>query len=841
MIMKKYMLWLLMCLFTGSISFSQPVLGTANTPGHSIRSPYHGERPRINDLIHTDIHIRPRFSRHTVEGNTLIRLRPHFYPVDSLVLDAKSMKIHSLKVQGQQAPYHYDGRQIHIRLPRRFYRHETYEVEIAYTAYPDSVPKQPGTVITDNRGFYFIDEKPGIYPAQFWTQGEPESNSVWFPTIDSPNQKSTEKLSITLPAAWISLSNGTKISSTNHPDGTRTDVWEQDKPHAPYLFFVAGGPFVQVRDSLGRLPVNYYVEKKYAPVARQIFGKTPEMIAFYSRLTGVPYPWDKYSQIVTRKFVSGAMENTTAVNHSDMAYQDAAALIDENHWEDVIAHELFHHWFGDYVTAESWAQIAMNESFADYGEALWEEHDEGPDMRDYKVEQDWKAYLMMPGNYRKPLVRYHYRRPDDVFDGVSYQKGGVILHFLRHMVGDSAFFAGLRRYLTTNAYATAEADRLRLAMEEVSGQDLKPFFDSWFYGSGHPRFDIHYAYHDHANGGKVEVIITQHGTKTWSFPLDIDVYEGTHVSRHHVRVTDSVQHFSFPYRRRPSLVNVDAGHVVPSVTSDHRADSTYYFQYFHAPGYPNRNMGLNKAIAHQQDKTAFSVVAAALDDPFYILRIRAIDAIDPKSPYFNKRIEKKLVHLARYDRRTLVQAAALRKLDALGRRRYVPLFAELVHSPSKAVSETAFYALMHHDPRRTLRLIEQLSPGEKQKLGLPIAAFYVSRKTPGKETFVASQLFNNIFDLMGRSYNARTTTQAIEWITKGDNVEANRILADKLLKLAGKYDMTGFKNMVKMMFRSFIRNQSANTGPHHDQIISIYRQALESLSQSSGEKTPAKG
>jgi len=835
--MKKYIL------FFGLFFLLFPTLSAQITLGglparHSSRPlPYRGERPRINDLVHTDIAIRPRFDTRTVDGRVLITLRPHFYSVDSLTLDAKSMKIHSLSVEGRQAKYRYDGRQIKIRLPRTFRRNETYRVSIRYTAYPDSVPSEPGQAITDNRGFYFINEKPGRYPAQFWTQGEPESNSVWFPTIDSPNQKSTEKLSVTVPDGWVTLSNGIKIAEHPNPDGTRTHVWSQDKPHAPYLFFVAGGPFAVVRDSLGSMPVNYYVEKKYVPVARQIFGKTPRMIRYYEKITGIPFPWDKFSQIVTRKFVSGAMENTTAVNHSEMAYQDADQLIDDNRWEDVIAHELFHQWFGDYVTAESWSQIAMNESFADYGEALWEEYDEGPDKRDYKLEQDLKTYLMMPGAASKPLVRYRYARPDDVFDVVSYQKGALILHYLRHLVGDSAFFAGLHRYLDRNAFGTGEAARLRLAMEDVSGRDLKPFFDQWFYGSGHPVYEVDYIYHDTTGGGTVEVRIRQQTPETYRFPLDIDIYEGNRVHHHNVRVTDSLQSFRFPYRRRPSLVNVDAAHVVPSVIHERRADSTYYFQYFHAPRYKDRRLGLDKALARQDRREAFRVVAAALDDPFYILRMRAIQGLDIRSPHFNRRIERRLVRIARYDRRTIVQAEALRKLGQLRRKSYIPLFRQWIDSPSKAVREAAFEALSRTDPKATLRLIERLAPEQKEKLAPSIALFYARQQVPGTESFVARHLFNNELSLFGGMRNTKDIQKAIRWITTGDNLEANRILADKFLELAEKFEVSGIRNFIKMTIRSYIRNQKKNNGPHRQQIIDYYRKTLHKLSAQTPNKS----
>ncbi len=798
-------------------------------------APWHGERRRINDLIHTELDVVPHPDTHTLDGKAKLILTPHFYPTDSLTLDAKAMEIRALSVDGQKADYRYDGQQIHIRLPRTYRRGERYTVHIDYLARPDSVKSVKGNAITDNRGLYFIDAVEGEYPAQFWTQGEPESNSCWFPTTDSPNQKSTQKISITVPRHWVTLSNGTRIDSIFHADGTRTDVWALRKPHAPYLFFMAGGPFVKVHDSLGSLPVNYYVEPRYKDVAKQIFGRTPEMIRYFSTITGVPYPWPKYSQIVTRKFVSGAMENTTAVNHSDMAYQDADQLVDKNSWETVIAHELFHHWFGDLVTAESWAQITVNESFADYSEALWLEHTGGPDLRDQKVEQDRQLYFMVPGSDKKPLVRHHYHTPDDVFDIVSYQKGGAILHMLRTYVGDSAFFAGLHKYLTDNAYGTGEAERLRLAMEDVSGMDLTRFFKQWYYRPGHPKLDITYDYKYNLENkldgsGTVTVHIRQKTEKPWEFPLMIDIYENGQYHRYPVRVDDSVENFTFPFQRRPDLVNVGARHVLLARINDHRPDETYYFQYFHARNFMDRKMGLDRAIENKSGKKAFAVIEAALDDPLYSLRIRAIKALDVKSPYFSHRVERKLKDMTLYDRKTLVQAVALAKLGELHKKKYLPLFRRMMTSRSRAIRQAAFIGLSETAPGLVEKIYNKLSPAEQEKLGEQMAGFYAKHQTPGKELFVARHLFRevNLIKMFTNKEN-NAFPDAVQWISSGDNVDANRLLADFIYRMAGKYNSYGLKGMALMMLRSYMNNQRKNKGTHHDRIMQYYKQTLDKI------------
>ncbi len=824
--MRKYFLLLLAIFLVIPSGFSQ-VRFMNLTNQKEEKPPFHGERRKINDLEHTKLVVRLNLREHTMDGEAYIRLHPHFYPTDSLTLDAKFMRIYDVQVNGKKVDYRYDKKQLHIRLPKTFTKDESYRVYVKYLAQPDSVIADKGSAIRDNRGLYFINTRGETkdYPPQVWTQGEPESNSVWFPTIDSPNQKSTEEITIKdIPKGWVSLSNGLKIETKENPDGSHTDTWVLDKPHAPYLFFMAVAPFVKVHDSLGNMDVDYFVEPKYKDVAKMIFGKTPEMIRYFEKITGVKYPWPKFDQIVTRKFVSGAMENTTCVNHSDMAYQDKAELIDRNRWEDVIAHELFHHWFGDLVTAESWSQISMNESFADYSESLWAEHAEGMDKADAIRWSKRMMYFISPQASKKHLVRYRYRKPDDVFDVVSYQKGGLILHMLRHKLGDKAFFAGLHKYLTGNRFGTGEAAKLRLAMEEVSGEDLTEFFRQWFYGAGHPVLDISYKYDDAKGQGQVTIL--QKTKKIWHFPLNIDVYENGKYHRFPVRVTDSVQTFDFSYTKHPDLVNVGADHVLLAKITDHRSDETYYFQYFHGKNYGDRRMGLDKASEHKQDKQAFAVIRAALDDPFYGFRIKAIQALDVNSPFFTKKIERKLYDLAKYDRKTLVEAAAIRKLGETKRKKYVSLFKKMLKSPSAAVKRAAFEALSKAAPEKLNKIIAGFSDDDMKVLGFAVAKYYIENKVDAKRTFVVHQLFKEPFRLFSPK-GQKLLQRLAEWVCKLDDKEANKAYADEVYRLGEKFSQYGFKRLAVFMLSGAIKYQKE--GPDNKEIIDYYQSKIDAL------------
>src|SRR6266700_88469 len=360
---------------------------------------YRESAPRINDLVHTKLEARFDYDKSYMYGKAWITLKPHFYATDSLALDAKGMDIHKVAVlKGgtmTTLKYDYDGWILNIHLDKTYKGGENYTVFIDYTSKPNELKVKGSAAITDAKGLYFINPKgeEKDKPTQVWTQGETESNSVWIPIIDKPDQRTTDEIIMTVPAKYVTLSNGKMVSQVKNADGTRTDTWKMELPHAPYLFFMGIGEYSVIKDAYKGKEVSYYVEKEFAPEARKIFGYTPEMIAFYSRILGVDFPWAKYAQIIGRDYVSGAMENTTATLHQESAQQDARELVDRNIWEDVIAHELFHQWFRDLVTTESWSNITLNESFADYSETLWNTYRYGKDAGDEHIEENREGYL----------------------------------------------------------------------------------------------------------------------------------------------------------------------------------------------------------------------------------------------------------------------------------------------------------------------------------------------------------------------------------------------------------------------------------------------------------------
>ena len=336
------------------------------------KHPYRPSKKRENDLLHTKLKISFDWEKQYAHGQAELLFTPYFYPQSSLELNARGFDIHSIKLKTingdvKNVDYSYDSLIIDINLDREYKKGEKYFILIDYTAKPNELKEGGSNAITSDKGLYFINPlgKETNKPTQIWTQGETQASSCWFPTIDAPNEKMTQELYITVDTSYTTLSNGLLIYSVENEDGTKTDYWRQEKPHAPYLTMMAIGKYATVQDRWNDIEVNYLVEPEYEKYAKNIFGNTPEMLEYFSSLLNYTYPWDKYSQVVVRDYVSGAMENTSATIMMEGLQVDDRQLIDQ-HWDAIIAHELFHHWFGDLVTCESWSNLPLNESFANY-------------------------------------------------------------------------------------------------------------------------------------------------------------------------------------------------------------------------------------------------------------------------------------------------------------------------------------------------------------------------------------------------------------------------------------------------------------------------------------------
>ncbi|MGI4823335.1 MAG: M1 family aminopeptidase [Janthinobacterium lividum] len=713
------------CLLLAVAAQAQALPGTPPTPPTGPNSPYRASATKVNDLVHTKLAVRFDYAKRYLYGQEWVTLKPHAYATDSLRLDAKGMDIKSVALMNgtSQQPLKYtysDQNNLRINLGKLFKPGEQYIVYIEYTAKPDELKVKGSAAITDAKGLYFINPDSTVKgkPVQVWTQGETEGSSAWFPTIDRPNQKTTEEIAMTVPAKYVTLSNGQLVSSTPAGPGLRTDTWKMDMPHSPYLFMMAVGDFKIYKDTWRGKEVNYYLEPKYAPFAKQIFGNTPDMLEFFSKRLGVEFPWNKYAQIVVRDYVSGAMENTSATLHGEQVQMTDKELVDREYsGESVIAHELFHQWFGDYVTAESWSNITVNESMADFSEGLYAEHKLGEDGADDHKWNNVRRYLASPRDVTKPLVRFHYADKEEVFDLVSYQKGGGVVDMLRDYLGDDVFFAGLQKYLKDNALGNGEAHQMRLAMEAVSGQDLNWFYNQWYFAPGHPVVTIDYAWDAAHKTQTVTVKQTQAG-QVFQLPFIIDYYVKGQVLHQPVTMTEATQTFTMQLPAKPELVNVDAHKKLVWQKKDNKPLAEFAYQAAHAPRYLDRREAYAAAQETQAtDPAARSLLMAGLKDKFGPLRAYTVSSLKLSDPAVAKAFAPTLRQLAATEKDPAVQATAVGTLSALKDKKDEALATRLLStSPSYRVQAAALVLLAGANPAAGQARAKTFTNSENKRL-----------------------------------------------------------------------------------------------------------------------------
>ena len=430
------------------------------------------------DLVHQSIEVRNfDWDSTSLDGRvttTLVALRPG---LDSVILDAGKRLVVSRVVDARgttlRSTAHGDTLVVYPARPLAF--QDTLRFVIDYHARIDN-----------GRGLTFIEPEGREHrPQQIWSQGEDHDNHFWFPTYDFPNDKMTWDLAATVPRQYTVVSNGRLVADRRNPDGTHTVTWRQDPQSATYLVSLVVAPLVRLADTWRGIPVEYYVYAADSSRARRLFGVTPDMIDVFSRLTGVRYPWAKYAQTTVADFFGG-MENVSATTLIDRL-PDERAYLDRPWYQWIlIPHELAHQWFGDYVTLENWANMWLNEGFAEFLPGQYWRVKLGPRTEDDYYLDEYRQYLQIDRRKSMALAA--------LGSNNVYPKGALVLRMLLRYLGPERFWASLQAYLTQHALGNATSDDLRQAVLEATGENLDWFWNQWVYAAGHPRFVVTAAY-----------------------------------------------------------------------------------------------------------------------------------------------------------------------------------------------------------------------------------------------------------------------------------------------------------------------------------------------------------
>jgi aminopeptidase N len=529
----------------------------AGRPFAFASSPRHFERDRPFAIEHIALELTFDFVKKGVRGSASLVLRRVDPDATVVELDAVAFTIASVTVGGKDVKYTYDGRRLVVDVPLTF-DHGT--LTVAYAATP-------------RKGIYFLepDEHVPARPRQAWTQFQEEDARHVFPCHDKPHVKMTTEVRITVPRGFSVLSNGELAGKENGEGGAETFHWRMNDPHPSYLVTIVAGEFAVFGDRVTlpaasgstvkrEVPLTYLVPRGREEDGRRTFARTPDMVTYFSELTGVPYPWNKYAQVVVSDFIFGGMENTTATTMYEYILLDPRAAIDVSS-DDLIAHELAHQWFGDYVTCRDWSEAWLNEGFATFMEHVWREKLLGKDEYDYGVKGDLASYLSEAhGRYRRPIVCQDYDAPLDIFDRHLYEKGGLVLHILRTELGDTLFWKGVSIYLARHARGLVETRDLLRALEEVSGRSLARRFEEMVMRAGHPEIEVDVSW----EAGVLTCALKQTQSTTdgvpsaFEVPLVLTIASSERALRRaKVKLTARADSFAIPCEERPRWVVVD--------------------------------------------------------------------------------------------------------------------------------------------------------------------------------------------------------------------------------------------------------------------------------------------
>jgi len=545
---------------------------------------YRPNRERTYDVIHYKADIRIDWAKKQIIGESTVRLRP-LHPRTSITLDAYWLKVESVWELPSRKPLAFQSTEstLQIDLGRTLKDTDTTSFVVKYTATPTA-------------GLYFVDVPVGNRSvSSIFTYGEGGIHANWLPIYNEPNDKFTTEMVVTVGKEYQALSNGKLLSTKNNADGTRTFHWYQALPHSNYLIALFVGEYVPVklRSAFGTIPVTVWTPPGTEDQARHVFGRTPEMIEFFSNRFNYRYPWEKYDQVAVYDYAIGAMENTSITGHNDRILRKPGQTEEFNpdfenynsNWtaETLVSHELAHHWFGDNLTCRSLASIWLNESFASYLMMLWDEHRLG---KEYFQSQTWLAlqqYLRYVATQHiiRPLEYRRFDSRQEIYNSeTTYLKGAVVLNMLRWILGDEDFFRAMGYYLKKHQFGNVESSDLKTAIEEATGRNLQWFFDQWIYGGGHPVFEVRWQYLPERH--KVEVVIQQvqpmvEGQGLFTLPAEIRIDAGGKTLRNIVWVGKETEYFFFDVPTKPEMVSFDGrGALVCEIRSEKYIDELIY-------------------------------------------------------------------------------------------------------------------------------------------------------------------------------------------------------------------------------------------------------------------------
>jgi aminopeptidase N len=433
--------------------------------------------------------------------------------LSTIDLDFGEMTIEAVTVNEQPVRFEQSQGKLNVNLAQPAKKGERLIVSVKYRGQPKDGLK----LTADKAG------KPSA-TGDNW----PDRVHHWIPCLEHPSAKATVRFTVTTPARNLVVANGQLTAKRDNPDNTRTWIYTEGVPIPPYCMVVAVGEFALIEPQRPALtPLFYYVPQPDREFAQQGFASAAPSLELFSQQIA-PYPYEKLALIVgATRF--GGMENSSAIVFSSTLFDPRADAPLSRRFNirrgivEVVAHEIAHQWFGDSVTAATWSDLWLSEGFATYFAGLFTERYEGLEaFRDY-MRRDAAEYFKYAKERRAPIFDPNTENLNELLNENNYQKGSWVLHMLRSILGDDAFFRGIRSYYAAHRNSTATTEDLRDALEKASGMNLRAFFQRWIYGSGHPVYKTSWTWQQLGRRGGVLTIRLRQTQPDAAFPNPMPV------------------------------------------------------------------------------------------------------------------------------------------------------------------------------------------------------------------------------------------------------------------------------------------------------------------------------
>jgi len=571
------------------------------------------------NITHQTLDVTPDFDRRSVAGTIKIEFKPTARPFAELKLDAVDLAVTNVEASVALLGWQNTGEQLIVTFKDAIPADAAAWVKVTYSA------EEP------EKGLYFRTPAMGYREGDthLWTQGEMHEARHGFPSFDYPNEKFTTEMICRVPEGMVALSNGRLVSEEKDAAaGLVAWRWLQDKPHVNYLVTLCAGYFKKLEDRHGDLSLAYWTPASKINFATNSFAPTKAMLAFYEQEIGVKYPWARYDQVAVDDFTWGGMENTaqTTLNESTLYPDEFHGTRNE---EGLIAHELVHQWFGNLVTTKDWANIWLNEGFATYYDALFQEHHRGGDAFRYTMLGNARDVLTQQNDVI-PIVHRGYGDPVEQFGFRAYPKGSWILHMLRSQLGPELFRQCVKTYLERHAYDVVTTEDLVEVIEEFSGRDWDQFFDQYVYHAHHPELKVAYSWDERSKLAKVSIQQTQQLGPTvllFNLPLKLRFKSGTNTTDAVARVSKQAEDFYFALPDKPEIVRVDPDYTWLAQVEFPLPSEMLFAQLADSADMIGRVFAIEQ-LAKKQDKTVIEKLQAALNgDPFWGVRFEAAKAL----------------------------------------------------------------------------------------------------------------------------------------------------------------------------------------------------------------------